>query len=161
MNAEPNTIQELAAEATSWFETAKRPDATRDDYFVRVKDGAPAWVGELVHAAHGGLFLPDDWRYQAIRNALEWIAEADEPEDGAGEFAESAVDVYNDELIVWLGSNLNRIGYCDEAASEFGYDDDSDRGVMGMISMGQYVEASEVYSLVLYALQGVAASVER
>ena len=50
------TLQERAGEAAAWFETAERPP------FVRVKNGAPEWIMDLVRHAHGDL-LPDDWRY--------------------------------------------------------------------------------------------------
>jgi len=144
------TIQEKAQEAAQWFESASRENG---DSFIRTKDGTPEWVTELIHAAHHGFtdFLPDDYRYQWTFEALEFIAESDDPEDGQSEFADNAVSVYTPARLQWLASNLQRPGYCDEAANEFGYD--GKEGIVGLIGIGQYAEASEVYGLALQALE--------
>ena len=91
------TIQKTAADAASYFETALRADGANiagdsNTVYVRLKDGAPEWVTDLVHDAHGDM-LPDDWRYSVIQDALETIADSDDPEDASGEFADSQVDV--------------------------------------------------------------------
>lgn len=140
------TTQERATEALSWFETARRDEDDPESSFVRTKDGAPEWVTALVYAAHGE-FLPDDFRYQAIRSALQWIA--DEGEDDAYEFAYSEADVYTSALIDWLGSNLRRIGYVDEAAEELG----PVAGIVEAITRGQAAELAEVYQSVRDSLE--------
>lgn len=141
------TVQDKAREVLSYFETATRhADGTK---FVRTKEDAPEWVGDLVHEAHGRDFLPDDWRYSTIRDALAFIADADDPEDGSGEFADSAVDVYTAARIAWLGSNISRAFYCDDAVSEYG----EPVGIIDAIGYGQYREADEVYTLVFQALE--------
>lgn len=141
------TVQELASEAYSCFETAKRPDGSE---FTRVKDGSPEWVTDLVYKAHGGDFLPDDWRYATIRSALAFIGDdATDPEDEAGVFAYTQVDVYTSNLLAWLGSNLKRLAYVDEAVSEYGGEPG---GIADQIMLGQYAEAREVYELTLQAL---------
>lgn len=139
------TIQEVAGEAAGWFEGATRPDGSS---FRRVKDGAPEWVTELVRSAHGD-FLPEDWRYDKIEDALNYIAGADDPEDSA-DFADSAVDVYTSDRISWLASNLRRASYCDEGASNLG---GAESDVIAMIGLGQYEEAGEIYGLVLQELE--------
>ena len=152
MDVETATVQTLAREAAGWFESAYRGDTGEDqDRYTRCRDGAPEWVGELVRAAHGDMF-PDDWRYDAIASALEFVAEVDDPDDGCGEFADQTVDVYNGDRIAWLGSHGARQGYCDEAAAEFGAEDTAS-DIISMIGWGQYAEASEVYGLVLQALE--------
>jgi hypothetical protein len=148
----PTGVEAKAQEAYDCFETATRP-GNDGERFDRVKDGSPEWVTELVHAAHGD-FLPDDWRYACIRAALEFIADSDEPEDGAGEFADGHVDVYNAARVAWLGSSIHRGAYCDEALAELG-PVDADSGVYGLVGLGQYMEASEVYALVVEALEDV------
>jgi hypothetical protein len=150
------SLQETAREASSWFEVATRDvsgDLPEDARYVRTKDDAPEWVKAIVYEAHGD-FLPDDWRYNVIQDALLWIADSDDPEDSAGEFADSAVDVYTGARLAWLASNLTRPAYVDEARAEFGADADS--GITELIGLGQYMEASEVYGLVLHALETVA-----
>ena len=143
------TLNEKASEAYGWFETAARDNGNS---FVRLKDGAPEWVTELVHRAHGD-FLPDDWRYSTIRNAVGWIADESDP-DEPGEFADSEVDVYTGARLAWFGSNLNRAGYVDEALEEFGAREVSDSSeLIELIGLGQYFEASEVFRLVVEALR--------
>ena len=140
------TISERAREASECFETSTRPDGAR---FARIRDNSPEWVTELVHSAHGDM-LPDDWRYSAIRSALEFIAESDNPEDGASEWADSEVDVYSGARLEWLGSHLSRPGYCDEGRDEFSSEN---LDIVEQIGLGQFMEASEVYGLVLQALE--------
>jgi hypothetical protein len=144
----PETIQDRAREAARWFETATRESG---DEFLRLRDGRPEWVQDLVFAAHGaGEFMPDDYRYRLTREALEWIAdEESDPSDTASEFADQAVDVYTGARLQWLASNLLRPGYCDYAREEFGAEGD----IVALIGMGQFMEASEVYHEVLSALE--------
>jgi hypothetical protein len=149
MAATATTIQDRAREASEWFETATRESG---DEFLRLRDGRPEWVQDLVFAAHGaGEFMPDDYRYRYTFEALEAIAESDDPEDGAHEFADEAVDVYTGARLGWLASNLRRPSYCDTARDEFG-EQLGHSDIVGIIGMGQYVEALEVYGEVLRAL---------
>ena len=148
------TVSELAGEAGGYFETAKRLNG---DDFTRTKDGTPEWVKELVYKAHGDL-LPDDWRYACVAAALEHLSDEDaDPDDGRHEFADAYVDVYTSALTAWLGSNVYRPGYCDEAAKELG---SSDSDTLKRIQLGQYAEAEEVYGLVLEALEERAGELE-
>lgn len=140
------TVQDVAREAASWFEVAKRGD----DDFTRCKDGRPEWVSDLVYAAHDSMF-PDDWRYASVSSALEFIAESSDPEDEGGEWADGNVDVYTGARLAWLASNLNRAGYCDEAVEEFS--SDGSAGIVERIGLGQYAESSEIYGSVLSSLQ--------
>lgn len=147
------SIQDRAKEAASYFETAHRkhaPEVRAEDaeQFVRIKDGAPEWVMQLAFKAHGDL-LPDDFRFQVIREALDALAEDEEADDL--EFADD-VDVYTSDLTAWLGSHSSRPGYCDEAREEMGTDT---RGIIHDIQRGQYMERREVFQLVVEALREV------
>lgn len=155
MSETTTSIQQLAAEAYDCFTTSTRDNG--DVYFV-LKDGSPEWVKDLVYAAHGGDFLPDDYRYRWTYGALEFIQDSDDPENDQAEFSDLAVDIYTGDRLAWLASNLNRPGYVDEAVNEFGYD--GKEGIIGAIGIGQYAEASEVYGLVLKALEDVSAGVD-
>jgi hypothetical protein len=140
-------VQDLAREAGQWFEGRTRDDGSS---YRTLKDGRPDWVQELVRESHGD-FLPDDWRYNAIESALEWIAGEGEDEDPHA-FADANTDVYTDALGAWLNSSIqSRGGYVDDAVDEFGWP--SDRGIAGAIALGQYVELCEVYYLVERALE--------
>ena len=149
------TVQERAAEAAGFFERAERSAEAADwryaaRSYVRLRDDAPGWVSDLVQQAHGDM-LPDDWRYGAIEDALLDIADRDDPDDGAGEFADGA-DIYNADLLAWVGSHGARAGYVDDARDEYGEPRDFYHG----LQMGQYMERSEVYGLVLDALRAAA-----
>lgn len=141
-------LLKLAAEAARCFETATRYSG---EPYVRTTDDAPEWVGGLVRHAHGN-FMPDDWRYKCIRDALDFIAESTEAElaelvDLAHDFADRA-DVYNADLLRWVASSLRRMGYVDEAMQEHGA---QSLGIA--LQQGQYLERREVCELVLDALR--------
>ncbi len=145
------TIHELAQEAYASFEVAVRADASGTNY-TRPRDDAPKWVSDLVHEAHGNM-MPDDWRYETIREACGAIDEAGadaDTDDLAGEFADG-VDVYTSDLLTWLGSHAQRQWYCDDAAEELiTLDPDTiDRRIM----LGQYAERLELFGLVLEFLR--------
>lgn len=150
----PDTItaelQKLASEASDWFEQATRPDGEK---FYRLKDGHPEWVKELVYDAHGDL-LPDDWRYETILDALNFIDDAAEDSytgDIASEFANSNVDVYTSDRFDWLSSNLQRQSYVDDAIQDFGGAGEND-GIVDVVGWGQYKESEEVFYSVATSL---------
>ncbi len=136
-------VQEAANEARSYFVSKTRDDGTS---YIATKD-APEWVGDLCYEAHGGM-LPNDWRYDAIDSALDYIAAGD---DDVVEFADAQVDVCTSDLLAWIGSHGHRMGYCDEAQEQGGVD--AEANISQRIMVGQYLEASEVYGLVLAALE--------
>lgn len=150
------TISGLAGEAYGYFETRKRGDEPDAERFVSLKDERPDWLQELVFEAHGhGDYLPDDWRYQTIRDAIGHIHDsgaesADDLEDSAHEFADQNVDVYTGSRYAWLASNLRRSGYVDEARDEGLIGPDAD--VAEQIGVGQYEESREVFASVLQSL---------
>jgi hypothetical protein len=151
MTEQTQTLDSLASEGYRWFEQATRPNG--GESYTRLKDGHPDWLKELVYAAHGnGEFLPDDWRYEVIQDALERLsdAEGEDLDDLAHEFADD-VDVYTGELNAWLSSDLRRQGYCD-AAAEDGLVA-ADASLVQRIMAGQYTERLEVFAAVREALE--------
>jgi hypothetical protein len=142
MVATQTELQRLAKIAAQSFEVATRDNG---DEFVRITDGSPGWITELVHAAHGDM-LPDDYRYRWAADACEFLAEAADPDDAAHEFIDSCVDVYTGGRIAWLASNLNRANYCDEAVETYAIGAETE--IVERVGFGMYAEADEVYSLV-------------
>ena len=65
------TLQELAQSAYDRFELRERDNG---DSFVTLADNAPEWLTDLVRDAHGDM-MPDDWRWSAIRSAVDFIAD--------------------------------------------------------------------------------------
>ena len=145
-----SSVQDLAQTAWGSFELAFRDNEDDSSQYVRVREGSPEWVTDLVRTAHGDMF-PDDFRYQCVWSACECIADADDPEDAAHEWADAFVNVYTSDLLTWLASHLSRVGYCDDAIRDEQWNIDS--GIVGLISAGQYNEAREVYDSVLQYLE--------
>lgn len=145
MMTSEKTVQTLAAEALRHFEYTGEnpPNGLRPNIYIQRSD-APEWLESLVYDAHGD-YLPDDWRYSFIVEALRSIQED-------GEDAELEADIYNGELLEWLGSNLTRAGYVDEATEEFGYPGN----IMAAIQLGQWQEKQEVLASVLSSLEALA-----
>lgn len=141
------TVQDRAAQALGWFEDYKRGVET----ITVLRDGAPDWVRGMVYAAHGDM-SPDDWRYECIRAALEFIAEHGDDDETNDEFPDTMVYVYTGDRLAWLASHLDRPAYCDDAFSE-GWT--TDAGIVGLIGLGQYREAAEVFGLVMEFLRGM------
>ena len=151
------TLSTLAQEAHDALETRTRDDGER---FTTTRDDAPEWVRDLVYRAHGD-FLPDDWRYERIHDALAFISDngyesGDDARDAAHEYADQSVDVYTGARLQWVASNLQRPAYADDAADDFGADG---MGITERLGLGQYAEALEVFSLVVDALESRAVEV--
>jgi hypothetical protein len=139
MTTHNDRVQRLATEANTYL----RRDATRD--ILLPADGAPDWFTDLCHHAHGGM-LPDDWRYEFIRDALGAL------EDGADE---DRLDLdglypYGADRLGWLASHLDRPGYCDEAARDQG---GPPADILALVAWGMDRELREVFGLVRFRLE--------
>lgn len=145
MQGTKTPLQRKASDAFACFETAFRDPQDDESSYVRVHDGSPEWVTDLVRHAHGDM-LPDDYRYQWVMNALECIADCDDPEDAAHEWADGCTDIYTGQLLAWLSSNLRRVGYCDDAIRDGQWF--ADQGLVDLVSAGQYNELRETFELV-------------
>ena len=141
------TIQEAAAALFNAFVSDKRH--VTGDKFYKLADGSPEWMGDAVMAAHGDM-MPDDWRYACIRGLCSSIADSSDLDDERGEIVDGEVDVYNAALVAWLGSNLWRGSYCDDAMQELG----TPSSVWDLLRQGQYQEADETFGLLVAALEG-------
>jgi hypothetical protein len=132
------TIQELATEASRWFTRDKRNDGQE---YVHLKDGRPDWLQDLCHEAHGDM-MPDDWRYEFIENAIDALAENDDPDD-----INLEADIYTHDLTTWLGSRADRFAYCEDAVKEYGLDTEN-FSMLDLLQQGQLMEKREVLDLV-------------
>ena len=139
--ADFDTLAQLFADQ---FEARTRANGDRFDC---LKDEAPEWMGDAMRDAHGGM-MPDDWRYSAARSIVEALADDADPDD-MGERIDGLVDVYTGRLTAWLASHGARVGYCDEAAAEYGPFDSVDRLLMA----GQYRELEEIAGALIQAIR--------
>lgn len=132
---------------------------------VVIKDDAPQWVTDMARKAHGNM-MPDDMRFKMIREVLSCMAghvEADTEHDGVEfdldhdvrhEVCDGLVDVYTSALTAWLGSHIERPGYCDEAIREYG-SPDADDDINKRISMGQFAEYEEIFGSIVDSIANV------
>lgn len=142
-----NDIRELAARARSFFERGQRANAREDEYYWRMKDKLPIWVHDLTFKAHdNGNILPDDYKYEYIVDALDRLEDGHDPES-----PELEADVYNNDLVRWLGSLVHRADYVDEGVEDYGWDEEG--GIMRAIAMGQIREREEIFYSVVESLK--------
>ena len=141
-----HTIQTKAEEMRAAIGTAKHDDGTE---YVVLKNGAPQWMIDVCHAAHGDM-MPDDWRYRMISDALDILADRKD-DDGYHESLDNDVSIYNSDRTAWLASHLDRAGYVDDAIDEYGWD--KERGIFGALGIGEYKEREEVLYLIKAALE--------
>ena len=147
----PKTFVQIAKEYAQHFTTSRRENGKE---YTHTKDGAPEALTDLIREAHQGrgLLLPDDHRYGMIREAIDAISELD---DDAGEYdardrlAEIEPPTYMAELTAWLASRADRVGYCDEAAEEYG---EAGSDTLRRITLGWLAEFREVSESVLSSL---------
>jgi hypothetical protein len=142
MTTHNERVARLAAEASKYLVR----DRARD--ILLPADGAPQWFTDLCHHAHG-LMMPDDWRYEFIQDALHAL------EDGADE---DGIDLdglypYTADRLSWLASNLDRPGYCDEAAADAG---GPPGDILAFVAWGMDRELREVFGLVRSRLEEIA-----
>lgn len=135
---------------TDFFKRGERPsEYDRDSMIWTLTDDAPEWLTDAVREAHDGE-LPDDWRYETCRRIC---SELDEREtfdvDESNEIADTVTDIYNADLLRWLGGYLTRAEYCDRAAAEYGAPSDC---LFTQIRTGQYLCIEEMVRVLIEAV---------
>ncbi len=125
------TVQEAAQYASRCFTEGTRADG---ETFRRLKDGAPAWISDLIRITSGTSFNLDA-AYIEAESALDFIADADDAADANTLFdnGDPEADIYTADLMKWAADN---IGEVDDAIKETG-------GESGLISSIQYAQAGE------------------
>ena len=139
-------IQKVKSKAEDFLKQFKlevRPSNQTE--FYTLAENADPDLRILVREAHRD-FLPDDFRYEQIVNALAALADL-EGEDLDEVSLEP--DVYNSDLLKWLSSSYDRVVYCDQAVEEFGLEKVE---LMTIITYGQQQELDEIVSLVRESL---------
>ena len=99
---------------TEHFELKERANGDR---FWTLKASRPQWLQDAVRDAHAGE-SPNDWRYGICHGICEYIDNCDMDEtDEVDTFhiADSLVDIYTHDRILWLAERSSRTEYCDEA----------------------------------------------
>lgn len=147
------TIYSLAAEMASWFESRTRDNG---DKFLALRDGHAEWMKQVCFEAHDsptvGTIMPDDYRYEMIKECLDIIAECtDDDELEEARWNWLCAPDYTHDLLQWLASHNARAEFCDAYAEEMGHRSD----LIGQIRDGYSYELREVFDLVVGALNTV------
>jgi hypothetical protein len=135
------SLQPLAQQVLDQLE---RRTKLGEDTYIALKVGAPEWMTEFVQDAHGD-FLPDDYRYEFIEDALLAIVGHDDLDEARDSLEP---DIYTGKLTAWLASNLARGTYIDEVLEDGGANN-----MHNLLSIGQLNEKCETFDLVVEALQ--------
>lgn len=136
------TVQELARILADSLTTQDRNGKT----ITVTKDGAPEWVTDVVHAAHGNL-LPDDWTYETVNAVAELIQYGDDE-------TSLEPDIYTHDLLQWLAEYPNAVDAVDGYYEEMGI---ADRGPLTeQIQCGQQHEKRQIFYAVYAALEELA-----
>jgi len=139
-------LHDKATAALSWFTTGERKSDETGRQITMHRDESPQWLKDLCYHAHddgdaAGAMLPDDFRYEFIEEALQFLADDDNNPD---EY-EPEPSIYNAELHRWVSSHGWRSGYCDEAREEFGGEAGT---LVDQIMLGQQWEMRRVFDRV-------------
>jgi len=119
-----------------------------------LKQDAPAWCINAVHAAHEDM-LPDDFKEAICKYGSEILADYDsfsDMRDAVPGVSESLTDVYSRDLYCWLSSNITRQLYVNSAVNETGLSRkpfDLTQVLMG----GQQAEIKETLYLLIDAVE--------
>lgn len=149
------TTQTIAASISDQFRTQTRPDGSN---YTTAEEGSAA--RELVQKIHFDVFngmFPNDWVYEKTHALVDSIEEYDDPSDYLWEIVVSNVDIYTYDLLMWVGSNLQFMGWVDEAFSTWGTEIDS---LTQAIQMGQYEALSAMASVILQFMEDAEADEE-
>jgi hypothetical protein len=143
------TIADLLRDASDSFELVTRDDAST---YYRIAEGKTdherafrLWLAdEVVQPLHGGE-LPNDWRYETIRDLCvdlldssqaDWMP--DEYREIVPEIADSMVHLFTGPLFSWLAEHSDRYAFDDECSAE---------GKTDLVSMAQARQYEEIASM--------------
>ena len=142
--------RELAAQAAAQFINGIRDAGGEHQRAVTIKPSAPAWVKKASRAVQHDHEI-DDIRSAMAREAFRAIAEAQltvRIEKIAEGFAQGTA-TYNADLLRWLGSHIERPGYCYQALHEGRQPEDT----FSLIRAGQALELGDVFQRVARSIE--------
>ena len=132
-------LGEFVQTLVSSFQIKTRDDGTT---FYCANDDAPDYVRDLCYDVHGGM-MPDDYKYQFLVEALEYIDDNLDPLDDnldcIDPYDACDPDCMNSDLLRWVSSNLTRMHYCDNVLQDYQLDQ-----LAHMLMQAQQAERVEV-----------------
>jgi len=150
----------MIAVAEAWsklFMTSKRQGTDEEFTTTSITGNMDHPLMQAIYSAHDGR-LPDDYKFEMCRMAVDAIAEASDDDD-IDELRDSATEapVYTAELTKWLASSNDRPGYVDDAMKEFGIEKAE---LLTMLAWGYTLEAQEVFNVMAEAIEAEAENSE-
>lgn len=150
-------LAELARTFADSFTVRLRAPKTR---ITVLKDSAPAWCQMVARVAHqDGAMLPDDVRFEMMAKVAPLVADAVE---SGSELTglDDLVSIYTSDLLAWVASHPERLGYLDEALGlrdRFAQGAPGGRkGAEGLLAQAQLLEYEEIAAAILRGLRTVA-----
>ena len=143
------TIEQAAREARDGLHiiTTREPEAPASCLITK-RDDCPEWVADAIADAHHLYdLLPDDLTYEMCADALAWIA--DNPEDDEGhEYADSAPSLYTADRLAYIANAHHRRENADSALSE-----GMASNIEDAAAFAWYDEARSVFSVMRAAVE--------
>lgn len=148
------SLSAAAALLLSSLEEAERPDGSS---FLRLSSSAPSWGSSVIREAHLGE-LPNDSRYELIRDALSLLSDnclpdAEEAEEAIPTFSMDLLPVATCDLLQWFAAHANRLSDCDEALENGRVSGGSDFSSYDLLSEGFRLSAEETLSSLISSLE--------
>jgi len=123
---------------------------TRDngESFFYLKNDVSDEIVELVRECHFDI-LPNDTSYNLIVRVIETLKDAIEYNENTELFdVEIEPDIYNNDLLRWISSNLYRAEFVDEAMTEYG-----SANLFEALQTGQYLELDAIKNNIINYLE--------
>ena len=114
---------------------------------------------DIASDLHGRDIREDDYRYKILASLISEINKYKDDydtienlDDNRDDFINPLQDIYTHDLTAWLNSHSSRLKYCDNAKIDNLGDNCN---MTDIISMGQYLEISEIFSNIINLLNEV------
>lgn len=154
-----NTFEDFLSKTSKKFVTKERDNGEK---FVCYENENETDLG-FIRDCHGIDFLPDDFRHRTILRVIDSMIDTldfdcivtneefqERCRDIQHELCDSLVDIHNHDLLQWLASNLQRVGYVDEAQNEglIAFEVQT----INRIMVGQFQEIKEIFNNIVKAI---------
>ncbi|HXY87605.1 MAG TPA: hypothetical protein VEG44_04135 [Candidatus Acidoferrales bacterium] len=144
------TIKERAAGALYYFDHVER-ETTDNKVVLVLKDDAPQQLRHMLHGAHLGL-VPNDTSVRMIYELLCALSDARDDSEVDGIIAEFESPIYYHELIDWLGSDMTRVDYADDAIERLRAID-SEFNLLDVLRLAYKLEVEEIAAVIVNELK--------
>jgi hypothetical protein len=149
-----SSLSAAAALLLSSLETASRSDGSS---FLRLSSSAPSWGSAVVMAAHGDE-MPNDSRYELIRDALSSLSdgayeEEEEALEDLYEISLSLLPVSTCDILSWFAAHSSRLSSCDDALEAGRVSGGSDFSAYELLSEGFRIDCEETLSSLISSLE--------